>query len=333
MTARASSPGAEPVRLRLVGLLLPALLVAGCGSEVKQGALEPSPTPTAADEIPWPTPPPATSTPTPSSTAVALTASGTPSPSSSAVPSATPSPEPLTRNPLALVGWWRVATKAGQVDLGLGDDGKVVHPCGDSDVAWRASPTGLFLAAGIGGDGSCYLNPPRPDLSWLESAWAFAVSGQRLLLVDDAGVVVARGVREQPPADHSAYKVTPALTTRLASAQQLPQGIRPVTAKQLARRWVPHGKEAAGGKAFVTFTATRTWSGNDGCNGASGRFDLGDFGEYLTVTGPSGGVACSYESPATTWAMDARRLGVDPQDGSLVLYDAKAHLLGRLYKS
>jgi hypothetical protein len=222
-----------------------------------------------------------------------------------------------------------VATAAGEVDLGLGEDAAVVHPCGKSMIGWAASPTGLFVGAGYGGDGSCYERPPRPDLGWLEASFTFAVSKQRLLLVDESGKVVARGVREQPPRDNEPFALTPRLRARLADAKQLPQGVRPITAKQLQRRWVPKGAYAGNGRAFVAFADDRTWTGSDGCNGAGGRYSLGDFGEVLTTSGPTTLIGCE-NSPAPVWVTQARRLGL--VNGTLPLYDAEAALIGRLYQ-
>jgi hypothetical protein len=321
------------VRLGLVGLLVPALLVTACGSQVKQGAVTGTPTPTgiAFPEVTATATPAAFDQPTPTATVSASPGGrGTSSARASATPSASPSDTTaLGRDPLLLVGWWRVATPAGELDLGLGEDGFVVHPCGESNVGWAASPTGLFVASGYGGDGSCYEQPPRPDLTWLESAGAFAVSKDHLLLVDGAGTPVARGVREQPPGDRKPFALTPALRTRLADSTQLPQGVRPITAKQLQRRWVPKGNDAGNGKAYVVFAKDRLWSGSDGCNGAGGRYSFGDFGELLTTTGPQTLIGCD-TSPAPDWVSRARRLGL--VDGALAVYDAKAVLLGGLYR-
>jgi hypothetical protein len=318
------------VRVGLVGLLVPALLVAACGSEVKPPAA--TPTPTASLGLPFPvvtdTATPAPDAPTPTVTPTAVTsATGTPSPTASPTPSTAPSSSTaLGRDARLLVGWWRVATSAGQADLGLGEDGRVVVASCSSDVTWAASPTGLFVAASYGYDGGC--SGQRPDLRWLEGAFAFAVSTDRLLLVDASGTAVARGTREQPPSGHEAFTVPPGLKARLADAKQLPQGVRPVTATQLQRRWVPKGQYSGGGKAFVTFGKDRAWTGSDGCNGAGGRYGFGDFGEVVSIAGASTQIGCQ-NSPAPQWVTKARRLGL--VEGVLALYDGNATLLGRLY--
>jgi hypothetical protein len=231
-------------------------------------------------------------------------------------------------NPQQLVGWWRVTEPEDGGHLGLGENGYVLHPCGASDISWRASPSGLFVAAVFGGDGSCYEKPPRPDVSWLDPARSYEVTDETLILRGSDGSVVVRATREAAPPGRDEMHLTPALLEAMATPADLPEGVTAVTATDLVGRWGARG--GINPRAYASFAADGMRRCSDGCNGDGGRYVLGEGGEFLTTFGVTTLVACN-NAPLPVWVGDAHRLGLE--DGALLLYDAKGKLLGRLWQT
>jgi len=311
---------------RAIVIALVILATTACGTRVREVRPASTPTPTAS--------PSATATATPGAWASPVPTTGSPSPSASAAVSATAaatastSPTAAARREFALVGWWRVTEPAGAGTLGLGEQLVVVHTCGRTVGAWAASPSGLFLAYPQGGDPSCYRQPPRPDVRWLEQGRSYAITRDALVLKGYDGAVVARATRTTPPAGYGEPTVTPALRARLAAPKPLPAAITAATAVSLPDRWEPRGEDAGNGKGYVAFARAGVWTGSDGCNSVGGAYAVGARGELLTLAYPSTLVGCD-RTEAPDWVSRARAAGHGK--GTLVLYDAKGVFLGRLH--
>ncbi|MEV1142521.1 META domain-containing protein [Micromonospora sp. NPDC049799] len=267
-------------------------------------------------------------------------AGGEPAPPSQTLPLATPV---ATVEPTDLVGSWAVTgtgVEAGTV-LRLGDGELVLfRDCDASLGAWAAHPGGLFVADLHGltnlGDDRCGPagSPALPD--WLARADRFEVDGVVRVLLDRAGVEVARlspGARPSVPPNMDPARGTPPAVTDetrawLASPAPLPSALAPVARNALTGRWLPLVEPGRGREApHVVLADDGTWRGSDGCNNLRGRWTTGPDGALVATAAPQTLIGCD-GTPLATWLGYARRAGLD--DDVLVLVNAKGTEIGRL---
>ena len=251
---------------------------------------------------------------------------------------ATPTSPPAPRDPLALIGRWHVdgAGITPGTDVILGNTLLLFRPCGVQEGAWKAEGVdGLFVGDVDGGDRGCYL-PTRADTLWLDRARTFAVQGQTRQLFDVSGALVATlrpgatptvGPNRLPQAADEPT-ISPSQRAAAHDPAPLPDGVRPPTAAELERRFVPDVDRS--GKAFVSFDASGQWHGSDSCNGGGGGYALGSGGRLLATEGNVTLIGCS-GSPADYWVYTASRVGLVGSD--LVFYDPHATELGRVHRS
>jgi hypothetical protein len=223
----------------------------------------------------------------------------------------------------------------------LGEELWLFRTCGLLSGAWRAGHGGSFIGMTDGGSSRCFepgLAQRSSDLAWLNEASAFRSDGERRLLVDSAGRVLATltpGARPSPRPDHAAQFAEPPVVTdelraRFREPAPLPERLEPATVATLRGGWVTAAAADRGnGRGFVEFKDGMTWAGSDGCNGLSGRFAVDARGELLTTHGFSTLIGCDM-SPATQWVGQTRRAAFDGE--TLVLLDVDAHELGRLVR-
>jgi hypothetical protein len=223
-------------------------------------------------------------------------------------------------DPLALVGWWRVATTGQTVAI---DPSRFEVRTGaeTAEGSWVGDSTGRFLARGYG---------ELPD--WLATAAGFAVLGSDRVLLDRAGTAVARlqpapvgtvtGAADptRPPSDlerRSGGPVAP-----------LPPNLTPVG--DLTGRWVPID-DVASRPAYVEFAADGTWTGSDGCTGTGGSWLAGPDGAFLaTARSLMTFVACPGVGVAPQVGA-ARRIGADGP--TAVLLDADGAPVGHFRRA
>ena len=103
----------------------------------------------------------------------------------------------------------------------------------------------------------------------------------------------------------------------------------PAATSDLLARWEAEGDFQAD-VPFAEFHADGTWSGSDGCNGARGRWSMGEGGELLATSGISTLMACDGVG-APGMVASAGRVG--NVDGKLVLVDAAGVELGALVRA
>jgi hypothetical protein len=237
---------------------------------------------------------------------------------------------------LGLVNLWRVTGAEGEGEktwLRLdANEFRLWRDCGMIMGSWRATDS-LFLASTFGTSGGCATGA-IPTVNWLESATAFAETGDGYELLASGGEVVATltidGAPEPIETAAEFYTQPPELTedvhAQFRRAAQLPAELEPVTANALNGRWA--SSAAAGTEAHVAFEADGTWTGSDGCNGGSGRWAVSGSGEFLATSGPSTLMYCEGAS-IPSWVALAASAGLDP-DGQLLLFDASGTALGAL---
>ncbi len=229
-------------------------------------------------------------------------------------------------DPLALVGWWRVAASGETVvidpsRLEVRRDGAASRT---AEGSWVGDSEGRFLARVYG------VPPGAAAPGWLGAAAGFGVDGGDRLLLDRAGVTVARLVPApagavtgaadpaRPPSESERRAVRP--------TAPVPPGVRPTG--DLTGRWVPTDDA---GRAFVQFAADGTWTGSDGCTGTGGSWLSAPDGAFLAtarlvmtfVACPGVGVAPEVGA--------ARRIGMDGP--TLVLFDADGAPVGRFQRA
>ena len=269
---------------------------------------------------------------------LAVDSTSTSRPPTAVTSAATPTPQPAPQDPLALVGRWHVdgAGITPGTDLILGNTLLLFQPCGVQEGAWKADGVdGLFVGDVASGDQGCYL-PTRVDPLWIHRARTFAVQGQTRQLFDVSGALVATLRPEATPKvgpnrlPQAADKPSISRSQRAAAHDPapLPDGVRPPTAAELERRFVPDVDRS--GKAFVSFDASGRWHGSDGCNGGGGVYALGSGGRLLATEGNYTLIGCS-GSMADHWVYAASRVGLI--GGDLVFYDTHATELGRVHPS
>jgi hypothetical protein len=243
-------------------------------------------------------------------------------------------------DPVGLVGLWTVREAAGEEPgaiLRLADrEVSLWRRCGALFGAWRASPDGLFVAHFNGGSGACYTGPGDVP-AWLSRAAGHRADGTARLLVDRDGATVARLVPGgRPKVDRYTSEslaeppvVTDGLRRALGPVAALPAGLRPATAAELARRWVP--ADGAGDRAprppFAALAVDGRWTGSDGCNGQGGRWIAGEAGAFLAVAGAQTLIGCD-GADVGGWLSDASRAGF--AGDQLVLVDRSGREIARL---
>jgi heat shock protein HslJ len=237
---------------------------------------------------------------------------------------------PAAQRAQDLVQLWRVDAP-GETDatwLSLGEEVTLWSSCGTAFGSWRATDS-LFIAGMTGSIKPwCTADVAFPD--WLEHAsrWRLATPGHVQLLSADDQVLAKLSLDGTPPpsTDAPGLNTPPAVTEMVTAALRepapLPSTATPVTT--LDGRWIP--SDASPGRApYVEFDADHTWSGSDGCNGAGGRWLLGNDGLVLTTSGVSTLMGCE-NSSGPSWVGQAYRVGM--VGDALTFYDASAKKLG-----
>ncbi len=239
---------------------------------------------------------------------------------------------------LGLVNLWRVADAPGEADetwLRLdAHEFQLWRDCGVIMGSWVATDS-LFLASVHGASGDC-VTDAIPSITWLESATSFTETPDGYQLLADGDKVVASltidGAPE--PIETAAEYLTepPELTeevhARFRAPAPLDDGLEPATTEALAGRWVP--SETAPTDPHAVFEPGGTWTGSDGCNGGSGRWAVGDGGDFLATSGPSTLMWCE-GAPVPSWLAQATAAGLDA-DGALHLFDVSGTELGVLIR-
>lgn len=227
-----------------------------------------------------------------------------------------------------LLGRWSVVSDAAAPDTVL-----VLDPgsftLGTSFGAWHAGD-GAFVAEVNSAEGAP--DGTAGDLStpaWLAAAERVENAGVEVLLRDAQGTVTAR----LSPTDGA----RPDTAGVLGDPVPLPSGLIPADRQKLLGRWVPAGgpgaAAAGSGPATpsVTLVGDGSYSGSDGCNGASGRWTSGAGGLILATGGPMTLIACVNSAAVPGWLAGAGRAGFDGEE--LVLIDTNGAELGRLVRA
>lgn len=246
----------------------------------------------------------------------------------------TAQPAPAPRNPnvppvadldtggestaLGLVNLWRVSGAEGEssttwlrIDAG---DFQLWRSCGMIDGSWQATET-LFLASVFGSSGECATNG-MPTIPWLEAVSEYHRAGDGWQLSDANGHVLASlSIDGAPKPIASAAEfftqpppITDRTRTLLRQRAPLPAGLSAASRAQLSGTWVPAGP-AKNTHPHVTF-AGDTWTGSDGCNGASGRWTIDAKGAFLATSGAMTLIGCD-GAPIPSWISNARTAALD----------------------
>jgi heat shock protein HslJ len=260
-------------------------------------------------------------------------------------PTATPStsPIPVTDPPSSpaagLVGVWRVSDAPGEgkatwirFDV---DDVMFWDSCGVFDGQWRGVDghiAALFDAAVVE---KCRAIPSRRfGPPWMAKVRTYERDGAKAwVLRGENGLRLARLTIDGTPPTGKNYASSltedPVLTAadrkKLAEPSPLPAGIVPVTS--LIGRWVPLKPVA---KAYISFGASGSFEGTDGCNPMQGRWALGADGAFVLAGGSVGMVGCA-GSPLQYWAAEASRAGM--QGNRLSFFDGGGRLLGQAVRA
>ncbi len=227
-------------------------------------------------------------------------------------------------DPLALVGWWRVAATGETVVI---DPSRLEVRTGarTAEGSWVGDSAGRFLARSYG------VPPGAVAPGWLGAAAGFAVDGPERVLLDRADAPVARLV--PAPAGTVTGAADPARPPsdleRRASRPAAPLPARLTPVGDLTGRWVPTD-DVGSHPAYVAFAADGTWTGSDGCTDTGGSWLLGPDGAFLAtarvlmtfVACPGVGVAPQVGA--------ARRVGTDGP--TLVLLDADGAPVGHFHR-
>lgn len=223
------------------------------------------------------------------------------------------------KDPLALVGWWRVAA-TGQTVVIDPSRFEVRTGAATAEGSWVGDNAGRFLARSYG-------EPPE----WLGAAAGFAVDGSERVLLDRAGTAVAR-LQPAPvgTVTGAADPARPPSDAELRSRRPvapLPANLTPVG--DLTGRWVPTD-DVGSHPAYVEFAADGTWTGSDGCTGTGGSWLAGLDGAFLaTARSLMTFVACPGVGVAPQIGA-ARRIGTDGP--TVVLFDADGAPVGHFHR-
>jgi hypothetical protein len=253
-------------------------------------------------------------------------------------PSASASRAPAA-DPTALVGSWLVTDAKGAEPgtvLRVADDLSLWQACGYLMGSWRAGGVSLFAASLDGGDPGCVPEKGDPTPSWLAAAADYAVDASGVTLLAADGTVVARlraGGRPTPgpnllPSLADPPVLTDALRTQLAAGKPLPSSLAPATRAALVGSWVSAlPRPSSSGLSHdvtpeITLHADGTYTGTDGCNGTSGRWNADDSGALVVTSGPSTLVGCDnvavgqWLAAATAAGFDGKVLVLVGKDGA-----------------
>lgn len=253
---------------------------------------------------------------------------------------------------IGLVGLWSVESASGRpagehsvLRLAAGEL-SWWRDCGVAFGTWRAGAGMLLLDAGRSSVGSC--RDAGGDSSATASTWLTRTArvvrdGDGWRLLDATGGQQARlrpDATLRPRADVDASLAAPptldaAGRALLVDPAPLPSGLRPASAATLTGRWTlatpasrTPARPSTGGKPpFLSVAADGTWTGWDGCNGASGRWLVGGGGRLLTTSGPRTLIGCDGIDLPGLWA-SAERVGLAGRQ--LVLVDPGGAELVRL---
>lgn len=244
-------------------------------------------------------------------------------------------------DPTVLVDSWYVEAPGEEEGAALiiGDrvDGAMLlfRRCGTLDGDWRANGQGMFIAYFSGGSGACFDEArdggPDPLDGWWNSVVGFRGDGDEMLLTDAAGETLARlspGAHPTTGPDESEEYasppvLTPDLREKLAEPAPLPDGVTAATSDDVLGRWIP--SDAGGSTSFITFEADQSYEGSDGCNGAGGRYLVGQGGVLLITSGASTAIGCEGSGLAHS-VSGAGRVGL--RHGHLVFVDPDGKVIG-----
>ena len=253
-------------------------------------------------------------------------------------------PAPSASGPVGLIGLWRVEGAAGvpadQPSVLRLASGELSwwRACGVAFGSWRADGGLLLLDAGQSSTGSCPATGEATSTTWLQRVARYAPDGSGWRLLDASGQQVARlapGATLTPGPDLAPSLAAPptadaAARAAFAEPVPLPTSLRPATPTTTAGRWElgePSSGRLTGKPPFLAISPDGSWTGWDGCNGASGRWLVGAGGRLLVTAGPRTLIGCEGVDLPALWATTAR-VGTDA--GRLVLVDAGGRELVRL---
>ncbi len=222
-------------------------------------------------------------------------------------------------DPLALVGWWRVAA-TGETVVTDPSRFEVRSGTGTAEGSWVGDSAGRFLARADG-------EPP----AWLGASAGFVANGPDRVLLDRAGAPVARLVPAPAGAVTGADPARPPSDLELRGrgpVVALPTNLTPVG--DLTGRWVPID-DVANRPAYVEFAADGTWTGSDGCTPTGGSWLAGPDGAFLaTARTLMTFVACPGVGVAPQVGA-ARRIGTDGR--TVIVMDADGTPVGHLHRA
>jgi hypothetical protein len=251
--------------------------------------------------------------------------------------------EPVTYQPVKLVGWWRLQAageERGAV-LHLGAGLSLWGACGKMMGGWGANTAGMFLAD-VHGWSDAWARKPGRQPAWLVKAVGFRPQEVGFALVDAGGREVARLLPRERPKPGS--PMDPVLddppiadwgrhgATLLRAPKPLPTPLRPADREELVGRWIPAdraGRRDHPQSPHVRLTADGSWHGSDGCNGLGGRWTAGDGGAVLATAGAQTAIGCE-NLDVGSWLTGANRAGF--AGDVLVLLDVDGKETGRLVK-
>lgn len=235
---------------------------------------------------------------------------------------------------VGLVGLWRVDREGGSDAEWLRLDAPELQLWADGSLllgSWSAGGSRL-VATVDGWVGSA----SREDGAWLDGVSGYRGAGDGWELLDGGGDVVATlrvdGAPEPIPDATAEWTEPPEVTDRareeLAVPAPLPGGLTVAGPVDLVGRWVADAP-SSDEQPHVELADDGTYTGSDGCNGASGRWAVGDGGRFLATSGPMTAMACP-GAAVPSWVATAARAGTD--GGDLVLLDRAGQELGRLHR-
>lgn len=232
-------------------------------------------------------------------------------------------PAAASTSPAILLGSWFIAAEGEEPGAVLNVTGEMslVRRCGDLMIDWRGSSSGLLLTAFLGGSSACYPKHATPEPRWVNQAHGFRAKGSSREFLDAAGVVVATLAPGASPAPDVPGLVTdPAQVRRAVEGagdvpHLIPRGWTAAKQEDLVGRWVPDPmprlRLATDTPAGAVFNQDGSFTAADGCNGYGQRWTAGDHGEFLSIQGAVGGVACSGDVvPVEQWVQDAVTVGI-----------------------
>lgn len=255
-------------------------------------------------------------------------------PGSTSTDSVTEQPRPES-DPVDLINMWRVTGAQGEEDpawLRLDAGGFMLwRDCGYLMGSWRATAT-MFAAYTYGATGGC-AGDGVPQADWLHAVEGYRPAGDDWELLDGQRSVVATltvdGSPDPIPDSAASHAEAPVITDNVREALSLPEPLPeasiPATGADLLGRWVP--QEVAPTDPFAEFDDDGTWSGSDGCNGASGRWLVGEDGELIATVGPTTLVGCEGAN-VPSWVAGASTAAIE--GNTLLLYDRDGGLLAEL---